>query len=159
MGFGGRYRLFGIGVALWSIAGAAWADGCFFGKQAIREPDQKAAILFADAVEDLIIQVQYDGAAGDFAWLVPLPSNPEVALADDAIFGELRDYTLARGKWLDEEQFSGYRSGGFGGPGDSSDSDGVNVLERKRVASLTWPCWRPVRRKIWFGGARAMATR
>jgi hypothetical protein len=111
----------------------SWADGGFIGKRDLYEPEQKAAIFFADGVEDLTIQAKYDGAEGDFAWLVPLPSKPEVALADDAIFGELREYTLARRKWLDEEQFSGYRSGGFGGPGESSDSDGVNVLERKRV--------------------------
>ena len=111
----------------------SWADGGFIGNRDLYEPEQKAAIFFADGVEDLIIQAKYDGAEGDFAWLVPLPSKPEVALADDAIFGELREYTLARRKWLDEEQFSGYRSGGFGGPGESSDSDGVNVLERKRV--------------------------
>ncbi|MBL7647035.1 MAG: DUF2330 domain-containing protein [Candidatus Hydrogenedentes bacterium] len=122
-----------IGLLASLSSARSWADGGFIGKRDLYEPEQKAAIFFADGVEDLIIQAKYDGAEGDFAWLVPLPSKPEVSLADDAIFGELRDYTFARSTWLDEELFSGYRSGGFGGPGDSSDSDGVNVLERKRV--------------------------
>ena len=134
MGIGGRYRLIGIGVALWSIAGAAWADGGFIGKQDLREPEQKAAILFADGVEDLIIQVQYDGAVGDFAWLVPLPSKPEVSVADGAIFGELLDYSSERHSWVVEDLSGqgkhGFRGWGFGGIGESG---GVTVHERKRV--------------------------
>lgn len=133
MGSGGRYWLGAVGSCLWVLSTAAWADGGFLAMRDMREPEQKAAVLFADGVEDLIIQVKYDGAVGDFAWLVPLPSKPEVALAEDAIFGELREYALERRKWLDDERVSGYRSGGFGAPDDTSASDGVNVLERKRV--------------------------
>lgn len=50
-----------LGVCL--AAGAAWADGGFVGKRGnMAEPEQKAVILFADGIEDLILQVQYDGA-------------------------------------------------------------------------------------------------
>lgn len=134
MRFGGRYWLFGIGVAIWTIAGWSWADGCFFGKGDMREPEQKAVILFAEGMQDLIIQVQYDCAEGGFAWLVPLPSQPEVAVSDGAIFAELLDYTYARSKWQVEDLSGRGPMGGFGlVRGGAPVDGGVNVLERKRV--------------------------
>ncbi len=78
-------------------AGTSWADGGFLGKRGdIAEPDQKAVILFSGGVEDLIIQVQYEGAVNDFAWLVPLPAKPEVSVVEGNPFPELRRYVSGR---------------------------------------------------------------
>jgi hypothetical protein len=60
------------------------ADGVFVWNQGVDlyEPSQKAAILYDDGIEELVLQVKYKGKASDFGWLVPLPSRPEVTAAD-----------------------------------------------------------------------------
>src|SRR5438067_803846 len=35
------------------------------------------------------IQIQYAGAAGDFGWLLPLPSVPTLELGSDEVFNDL----------------------------------------------------------------------
>ncbi|HCE44981.1 MAG TPA: hypothetical protein DET40_15685 [Lentisphaeria bacterium] len=56
------------------------ADGCFVwnGYDRLREPQQKAIIVHDEGVEDLILQVKYEGKAEDFGWIVPVPSMPEI---------------------------------------------------------------------------------
>jgi len=110
------------------------ADGGFIGKRGdIAEPEQKAVLLYLDGVEDLILQVQYDGAVDDFAWVVPLPSRPDVEAVDSGVFDALRAYTLARSRW-NAYSLSGHGSGrgsSFGGPGIVREE--VTVYEHKRV--------------------------
>ncbi len=55
MGIGGRYRVIAVGLCLWAVSSAAWADGGFIGKRDLYEPEQKvseqkAAILFVDGL-------------------------------------------------------------------------------------------------------------
>jgi uncharacterized protein DUF2330 len=104
-------------------AASAFADGGFVwnGQGDLHEPAQKAVILHLDGVEDLILQVKYEGEATDFAWVVPLPAPPTIsALPSDAkIFGELSWYTRKRlrlGMWRT-----------LAGSGD------IQVVERKHV--------------------------
>ncbi len=56
----------------------ALADGGLFGKNGrdISEPGQKAVIFFNKGVEEMVLSVRYEGAAGEFAWLVPTPEPP-----------------------------------------------------------------------------------
>ncbi len=42
------------------------------------------------------VQINYTGGATDFSWVVPVPSNPEVAVAETAPFSELSDITRSR---------------------------------------------------------------
>jgi hypothetical protein len=42
------------------------------------------------------IQIQYDGAAGDFGWLVPVPAVPEFAVGTDELFTQLIAQTQPR---------------------------------------------------------------
>ena len=51
------------------LAGRVLADGCFVWNKGVDlyEPSQKAVILHHDGIEDLILQVKYEGTATDFA--------------------------------------------------------------------------------------------
>jgi len=77
-----------------------YADGCFVWKRGVdlEEPSQKAVIYHHDGVETLILQVKYAGAAEDFAWIVPLPNQPEVTVLEPekSPFEELSKYTQHR---------------------------------------------------------------
>jgi hypothetical protein len=85
----------GIGV----LACHAWADGCLMPtiriwnqqreKALINEPDQKALIYFHNGEEQLVISPGFEGAVGDFAWVVPVPSRPRVEVLEGAPFHEL----------------------------------------------------------------------
>lgn len=125
-------------LALLCQPSVLWADGGFFAKQRVDmgEPNQRAAIFFDQGVEDLIIQVQFSGAASDFGWIVPLPSKPEVSVVDADVFPELRAYTFARSKWgvYAEDFAGGYAGRGSGAPGLAGGPSGdVEVYETKKV--------------------------
>jgi hypothetical protein len=55
----------------------------------INEPAQKAAIFYDGGQERLIISPSYQGPAGDFAWVVPVPARPQVKILKGALFHEL----------------------------------------------------------------------
>ncbi len=57
---------------------------------AVEIPDQQAMICFADGVERLVIETAFLGAGTNFAWVVPLPSVPEVKPAHNNFFAVLR---------------------------------------------------------------------
>jgi len=104
----------------------ALADGGFFidiGKD-IYQPSQKAVILYADGREDLILSVRYEGNADDFAWVVPVPSRPNVEVADPELFWELANLT---------REMVLYESDGFLPGMGSHEGPGVDVLEEKVV--------------------------
>ena len=52
-------------------------------------PAQQAAIVFDGAKETLILQIQFKGEGESFAWLVPVPSRPEVDAANPGFFSFL----------------------------------------------------------------------
>ena len=73
------------------------------------------------------MSVSFEGDAEDFAWVVPVPNKPEIAVTDAELFRELSDFTAT--------EFPG-GGGGFGcfyygaaGPPE----DGVDVIEEKVV--------------------------
>jgi hypothetical protein len=78
--------------------------------------------------EHLILSVSFEGDAEDFAWVIPVPNKPEIAVSDPELFWELHDFTRT-------EMPSG--GGGFGcfdgaglAPGDGN---GVDVIEEEVV--------------------------
>jgi len=108
------------------------ADGCFFPDSMYRdlyESAQKAVILYGNNTEHLILSVSFEGDAEDFAWVIPLPDKPEIAVTDAELFWELSDFTATEvpgGK-------GGFGClGGFEGttPGDQ---EGVDVIEEQVV--------------------------
>ncbi|MDM8549863.1 DUF2330 domain-containing protein [Desulfobacterales bacterium HSG2] len=84
------------------IAARVRADGCFVWRESIgswlREPAQKAVIYWDGSREMLLLQVRYEGPAEDFAWIVPLPSEPETTVvdADKSPFAEISLYARRR---------------------------------------------------------------
>ena len=104
----------------------ARGDGCFVWRAGadLNEPSQKALICFREATETMILQVKYEGPAEDFAWIVPLPSRPDVDAVEQnkSPFAELSLYTQRRARW-------GYR--GF--TDEQAKGLDVELLERKVV--------------------------
>ncbi|WP_162525351.1 DUF2330 domain-containing protein [Rariglobus hedericola] len=60
----------------------AIADGKVFAPVAVPQqvamPDQRALLAWVNGVETLVIESAFIGEGADFAWVVPLPSKPEV---------------------------------------------------------------------------------
>ena len=124
-----NHRLFPV-FLIWAYwcSTYLYGDGCFVWRKGadLYEPSQKAVIYHKDGREKLILQVKYEGSAEDFAWIVPLPSQPQVEVVpiEDNPFAELSLYTQQRRRW-------GYRGRGDKKPNEQEES--VTVLERKIV--------------------------
>jgi hypothetical protein len=108
------------------------ADGCLFPDSMYRdlyESAQKAVILYGNGTEHLILSVSFEGDAEDFAWVIPLPAKPEIAVTDAELFWELSDFTAT--------EIPGGK-GGFGCLGSfegttPGDQGGVDVIEEQVV--------------------------
>jgi len=106
------------------------ADGGFFldsMHQDLYESAQKAVILYGNTTgnstgnytEHLILSVSFEGDAEDFAWVIPVPNKPEIAVTDPELFWELSDFTRTE-----------IHSGGCEGEGAPGD---VDVIEKQVV--------------------------
>jgi hypothetical protein len=73
---------------------AAWADGMVIPTIAypaqVTIPDQQALICFSNGVERLVIETRFTGTGTNFAWVVPLPSQPVIEEATTGLFPTLR---------------------------------------------------------------------
>ncbi|MBC8424133.1 DUF2330 domain-containing protein [bacterium] len=90
------YRFILLTLLLSTLHSTACADGFFVWRNEdldIHEPQQKALISFHEGVEELVIEVKFEGAVEDFAWLVPLPAVPEVRAVDKYLFEALSKAT------------------------------------------------------------------
>ena len=129
------------GLAVLAIAGlcvASFPDGTFVPTYEEREYEgsleqkaQEAVIVYKDGVEDLILKVTYRGKPKDFAWVMPLPSVPEISRANAELFLELFAYverSIAR-----DEGWS-YRWG-KSKEATEEGARGVEVIARKTVGS------------------------
>jgi len=120
-----RHIIFVPLIVLLLTAGL-YADGCFVWSKGadLNEPTQKAIIYWKKGKEIMVLQVKYEGAAEDFAWIVPLPAKPKVSAidADKSPFAEISLYTQLRRRW-------GYRGKDAGAEAEAK----VTVLERKIV--------------------------
>jgi len=84
-----------VALALWLIAsaGSAFADGMvvpqvYYPKVEI--PDQQALIGYADGIERLVIETSFQGDGTNFAWVVPVPSVPEIKPVPEGFFEDVR---------------------------------------------------------------------
>ena len=77
-------------VLAFYLAPVSLADGGFFFPlyRDMYEPNQLAMIVFDDMVEKIIFQIDYEGDAEDFAWVVPVPGYPKLFSVEDDIFYE-----------------------------------------------------------------------
>ena len=53
-------------------------------------PDQRALIAFTNGMEQLVIETSFTGAGTNFAWVVPLPSQPVIEEARIELFPRLQ---------------------------------------------------------------------
>lgn len=133
------------------IAHAAPAEACggFF-CQNVPVDQTGEQILFAvegDEVE-AHVQIQYQGAAEDFSWVVPTPSLPEIGVSSSTVFSRLAatagvrfqlDWDTVNGcyPWL----FEGDASAGGGPPnadGGTPTDGGVTVIEQSQVGPFDY---------------------
>ena len=123
--------LVAILVLLATTAAPVLADGGFFPDSMYRdlyESAQKAVILYGNSTgnytEHLILSVSFEGDAEDFAWVIPVPNMPEIAVTEAELFWELSDFTAT--------EAPGGGGGCFGG-GAAPPQDGVDVIEEQVV--------------------------
>ena len=93
----------------------------------IYEPNQLAMIVFDDMVEKIIFQIDYEGDAEDFAWVIPVPAYPKVFSVEDEIFYELYQLT----KITSPSNFGCGWGAGYPVPG--SEDGGVHIWEENQV--------------------------
>lgn len=116
-------------VAIFYLAPTSLADGGFFTQlyRDIYEPNQLAMIVFDDMVEKIIFQIDYQGDAEDFAWVVPVPGYPKLFSVEDDIFYELHQLTQPPSP-------SSFGCGwGAGVPTPGLENDGVHIWEENQV--------------------------
>lgn len=108
------------------------ADGVFFRpnvyyNEDLFEPTQKAIILHDGVKEKMLLEVSYKGSMSDFAWIIPVPSYPDINKTSAYIFEELHYLTAP-------EYRSAPRLYAFGNLAPSKMLEqGVNILEQKQV--------------------------
>ena len=136
-------------TALVAQAAPAAACGGFF-CQNVPVDQTGEQILFAvegDQVEAQV-QIQYQGAAADFSWVVPTPSLPEVGVSSSTVFSRLAGSTGVRFQ-LDWDtvngcypwMFEGDASAGGGPPnagGGTPTDGGVTVVQQSQVGPFDY---------------------
>ena len=116
-------------VLAFYLAPISLADGGFFFPlyRDMYEPNQLAMIVFDDMVEKIIFQIDYEGDAEDFAWIVPVPGYPKLFSVEDDIFYELHQLTQPPPP-------SSFGCGWGGGePTSGLEDDGVHIWEENQV--------------------------
>jgi hypothetical protein len=78
----------------WLFTARARADGKVFPATAfpadVKIPDQSALLIWSNGVERLVIETRFTGEGTNFAWVVPVPSAPEIEPATTGLFPTLR---------------------------------------------------------------------
>jgi MYXO-CTERM domain-containing protein len=120
-----------LGLILITAPGAtpaAHACGCF------APPDPSVPIVQAgerilfgmeDGVVTAHIQIQYEGDAEEFAWLVPMPAEPTLSLGTDELFTQITTTTQPRYRLetrFDDECPPSRDNGGGGGADGGADN-------------------------------------
>lgn len=85
--------------------------------------EYKTAIFYQKGTETLILSPTYTGNPKEFAWVIAVPSKPEVSILKGAPFNELKNF--------DPPSQPYYGST----PDRSGDERGVKVIERKTVGA------------------------
>lgn len=94
----------------------------------VEETGQRAVIWWDGKKETLIVSTTYKGDTADFAWVIPVPSRPEVTTSKDELFVALNQYTTLNSVDTYPKPL------GFGYIGSNIDvRTGVTVYETKRV--------------------------
>lgn len=107
--------------------------------QNITTAQQKAVIVHQKGREDLIISLEFYGDAKEFAWLIPVPTKPEVKKGKGEIFTKLGQLSKPKKNLLERikgERREVYFPTGKAIPEVIPTERGVEVIETKRVGIL-----------------------
>ena len=107
-------------AALMMNASPAEACGCFAPPDPsvpIVQAGERLVFDYKDGKVTAHIQIQYQGEANDFGWLLPLPSVPEMTLGSEELFAQL--ITQTQPKYRLNRQFAGECGNNFPGRGVS----------------------------------------
>jgi hypothetical protein len=119
---------------------AAQACGGFFCSQVPIEQSGETIIFGVDKEEAKVtatIQINYQGEAKDFAWVIPVMSAPEISLAPQAMFQNIRSQTNPQ-FYLDWDDSEGgcwwdYAMEADAGVPSSAGGGGVEVIDEQEV--------------------------
>ncbi|MBM3492877.1 MAG: DUF2330 domain-containing protein [Armatimonadetes bacterium] len=98
----------------------------------IHEPEQKAAIIYGNGIEDLIISPRYEGPAKRFAWIIPVPTRPTAEERGERSEGRDRALFHELARLTEPVPVKGGRRRKSAG---AARTQGVEVLERKQVGA------------------------
>ena len=129
-------------VACFWVARSVVADGIVRPpreyKGSLEERSQEAIIVFEDGTEttsarqDLILKIQVEGEADDFAWVVPFPRPPEATKESADLFREVFDYIEAKRASRKKKRRFSVDDGAIGSIGSEAS---VDVISRELVGS------------------------
>lgn len=137
--FGMRIVIVAFG-ALWALTVGfvelAVACGCFAQPNPVQRTVQAGEqIVFAQRGQkvEMHVQVNYEGDAEDFGWLLPVPSVPDISLGSDQLFQSLLAQTQPRFQLEfipadcqeETDEFLGGGTNGAGNGGPNFDAGGV----------------------------------
>jgi Uncharacterized protein conserved in bacteria (DUF2330) len=143
----GRMGLLGFAafVALSMTVTPALGDGMVMApreyKGSLEELAQEAILVFhpgddkRSATEDLILKIRVKGDSDRFAWIIPLPAEPESAPEESALFEELHRYVQARLTPRPTKTSGALPSPKSAAPAPAAEAP-VEVLSRKDVGNF-----------------------
>lgn len=119
-----------LGLALFILVPGVKADGMLIYRpaQPVSETGQRAVIYFDGSREVLEVSTSFSGTAGDFVWVVPVPSKPEVVMGEEELFQRLQRLTST-----DAVAPLGSKQIDIGTNFMMPINPGVNVIEQKSV--------------------------
>lgn len=59
----------------------------------VQETQQKAAIVYEDGLETMVLSMQFQGELTDFGWVIPVPAKPSVEKSSSYLFFSLAELT------------------------------------------------------------------
>lgn len=116
---------------------------------------ERALVAWDGSRQDVVMSFQVSGGSDTAAWIMPVPSEAEVALADTDLFTDLDRITAPRIEYRDDwwPTFSWLIPGGDASDGavGGAAPAGVNVLEHRRIGPFDVT-------RLAAGDARALAN-
>ncbi|HJL16289.1 MAG TPA: DUF2330 domain-containing protein [Sandaracinaceae bacterium LLY-WYZ-13_1] len=150
-----------LGLSAAALAGALLAaptpaeacGGFFCNRQAIDQSGENILFVYNDdGTVSTVVQIFYQGPSEEFAWILPVPAEPEVSVGTDALFQQLgaatrprfTTTTVVEGECRSEPTCWDSRydtdDGPFAGESGAADAgamrppdDGVDVVQRANV--------------------------
>lgn len=141
----------------------AQACGGFFCQNVPVDQTGENIVFVADGTTvQAFVQVQYQGEATEFAWIIPTPSLPEVGVSSDAIFGYFAQnyrreayqnttYHGTCGSYCWDDQFAGSdASVQDTGSTDAGTGGGVEVIEQGQTGPYDFAILRATDAQVLF---------